>query len=554
MLKEIDVENFAIIDKMQLQLAAGFNVLTGETGAGKSLIMDAVALIMGGRAQQDFIRLGADRCFVQGVFTAPFSLDFQDLLQQNGFGHLEDDLLISRELYIGGKSVCRVNGRVVTLSFLKELGKRLVHIHGQMEHILLLAEENQRNLLDHFGGELLQKQLEKTAYAYHQYDTLAQKLQENEKEEKEILQKIDFLQFELNEIREASLVSGEDEALKKEKSRLENAEKLHDYVAFIHNCLEGDGKENVLNKLAQSMASLKQLAAMDENLVPLSERMDDIYYNLEDLAREIVTYEDQIPTDLYRLDDIEKRLQLIRRLQKKYAPSIEEILAFAENCAQELLICENFQTDKENLAKLLVQARELYLKEAGILSDLRKKNAVVLAQKIKNELQELQMKNAEFVIEVVKKEDSAQGFDKVHFLIRTNLGEELLPVAKIASGGEMSRIMLAMRVALAQVDAVPTIIFDEIDTGLGGKALNAVAKKMREVSDFSQVLCVTHAPMLAAFAAHHIYLEKQVEKGRTVVQAIVLNKKERIEEIARMLAGEKMSDITLEQAKELLNQ
>jgi DNA repair protein RecN (Recombination protein N) len=550
MLQELYVENFALIESLRLPLAAGFNALSGETGAGKSLLIDAVSLLLGGRAGENYIRKGSERCLVEGVFCSPYPPELAQLLAENGHQTDDDVLILTREINRTGKSLCRLNGRTVSLSFLRSAGRLLINIHGQMEHMLLLEEEKQMNLLDSFAGAELLASKKAVAESYARYQQWQKKCQEYEDKKQEAAQKIDWLSFQIEEIEKADLRPGEDDVLAKEHIRLLNGEKLQQAAAFAYDALAGN--MSALEKSAEAIQSFKEAAAVDESAGQLCGRLEAAYYDLEDIAGEISAYRDAVESDPYALEQIEERMALLHKLQKKYGASVEDVLSYCAEAKAELQKWQNWDESGEASAQGLAAEKEEYQRLAQQLTAHRQAAAQKLAAAITAEFKLLYMPQAIFDVQLIEREMSPCGLEKILFVIQSNPGEAFLPVAKIASGGELSRVVLAIKVILAQLDQVPTLIFDEIDSGLGGVTLDMVAKRIGKIAKYTQVMVITHAALMAAAATHHIYIYKKVHDGRTEVRCQVLDEDGRVAELSRMIAGENISQSTLQQAKDLL--
>ena len=559
MLKELYVENFALIEKLHLSFTQGLNVLSGETGAGKSLIIDAMSLIMGARSQQEFIRSGVDKCLVQAIFDGPFSREIVALLEEVchiSSDFLEEDyLILSRELQRNGKGVCRINNVTVPLSNFRLLGRALVNIHGQMEHISLLDSDKQIKILDNFAGAEALAQKERVTAAFAAWQQLEKEKREYETAQQEWERNIDYLSFQLEEIAQADLTPGEQEELEQERTLLENSVKISQGMEEAHGYLQGgEYGGGALDGLLSAKQALGGLSHLDERLQTLEERLGDIYYNAEDCMQEIVHYQQGIPDDIERLDEINERLEQIKKILRKYGNTVEDVLRFQKENTAVLEGLLQKQENSAHLEELIGEKYAVYQKEAAVLTSLREKAGKKLAQSINEQLQDLQMKQADITVGLVPGHPSAHGDESVELMIRSNIGEEYYPVAKIASGGEMSRVMLAIKVVIAQLDQVGTIIFDEVDTGMGGEALNAVAVKLKAVAKYGQALCVTHSPVVAGFGDSQIYIYKETVQGRTATQAVVLDESGRLKEICRMLAGETITDAAVARAKEILAQ
>ncbi|MGI6685084.1 MAG: DNA repair protein RecN [Bacillota bacterium] len=552
MLRELYVENFGLIEKSNINFSPGLNVLTGETGAGKSLIIDAVGLLIGGRGSQDFIRTGAEKLVLQGTFEGNFSPDLKDILFEAGFTWENDALILSREISRTGKNTCRVNFRIVPLSMLKEIGRRLINIHGQHEHVNLLEEETQLLLLDSFGGSELHNLREKVREAFQEIKKIKNKTEELKLRTENVAKKEDYLKFQIREIEEANLETGEDLLLEKERKVLQNAEKLASSSKLAYEKLYGGRGAGAWDMVGETAEMLKEISLLDEKAEEIFQKVNEIYFLLEDVVRELGDYGANILNDPYRLDEIEQRINLINNLKRKYGGSIEEIKHSLKLAQEELKDLENQEANFKELASLLEKAEDNYQALSFRLTDLRKKAAEKLSLAVTEELHELHMSSAEFQVSVTPSSMSLNGVDQVDFLVKPNFGEEIKPVVKIASGGELSRIMLGMKVILSQLDQIPTLIFDEIDSGLGGKAIYDVGKKLKTIALSCQVICVTHSPVIASFADHHLKILKERKEERTVTIIETLPEDKVILELGRMLAGDNISEITLSQARELL--
>ncbi|NMA15341.1 MAG: DNA repair protein RecN [Clostridia bacterium] len=552
MLKELYVENFALIEKLQVNFQAGFNVLTGETGAGKSLIIDAVGILIGGRPSQDMVRTGAEKATIQGCFCEPFHPEIISFLKEAGFTLKDGILVISREIRNSGKHTCRVNYRVVPVSLYREIGRKLINIHGQHEHIALLEEENQRLLLDSFGGEEVLQLREEVKASYSVLQELRRKLEGMLKNAQDAERRKDLLFYQINEIENAALRPGEEEKLQGEKSVLQNAEKLAFDCRAAYEKLYGSRVQGAVDLVSEADSLLKPLVEIDKNVEPITQRLDEIYYLLEDVVRDIAGYQDSIESNPMRLEQVERRLLEVKKLKKKYGSTIEEILQFAHNSKTELEELEHTAEKTDELERLLQKEQERYHSLSNQLTVARKKTGEKLSSAVTKELHQLQMPSARFVVQVKPTDASLQGKDSITFLISPNEGEELKPVARIASGGEMSRIMLGVKVVLARLDQIPTLIFDEIDSGLGGRVVYAVGEKLSLIGDYTQIICVTHSPVVASFANRHLFISKKAVGGRTVTDINKLDEKGVLHELGRMLAGDNISEVTLAQAGELL--
>lgn len=553
MFAELYIENLALIEKTSLIWQPGLNVLSGETGAGKSMLLDAVSMLLGSRAGKEQVRRGAERCRVQGVFLPPFSAALRQKLAEFGLDEAadEDEMILSREVAAAGRSTCRINMQPVPLAVLKTIGRLLINIHGQSEHVSLLEPEKQLHLLDSFGGEAITAQRQVVAEAYHSWQQAAKQLAKIKQETSDDAERRRFLQFQIEELEAAKICPGETDELKKEAAGLESVQQRSGHAGRAYGALYA-GKNAALSSLSEAVDELEELKRIDESVEPLQTRLQGLYYELEDAAVELRDYREAIVDDPERLEEINSRLFALKVLGKKYNADEQRLLEILEENKQELDRRENRD---DYIADLTAQEQKLaavYQQAAAILHEQRAKAGEDLAAKITAELKYLQMSKAQFAVDLLPKAPSADGGEEVQFMISPNPGEEMKPVARIASGGEMSRIMLAIKVILASLDEVPTLIFDEIDTGLGGRALGSVAEKLVEVARSTQAICVTHAPVLAAYADNNLLVEKHEQGGRTVTTVQELAGEAKVMEIGRMLAGDKVTDTTRRQAEELI--
>ncbi len=550
MLYEIYVENLALIRKLRLKLNDGLNALSGEAGAGKSLVVDAVSLLIGARANEGFIRSGADSCLIEGVFTPPFSAALKAEMAEQNLSLDDDIIILSRELNRNGRSICRLNQRTLPLAALRKLGRLLINIHGQMEHMLLLEEDQQLLLTDNFGGEALLSCKEQVAKLYGQMQLAQKNLDFFTINTQERQTRIALLEKQNAELDAAELLTDEEDDLRLEAKRLNSSEHL---LKINNEALEAFNQREGLIDLADlARNNLHKTLDYDPALMPLSQRLDNLYYEAADIAHELAKYQSSIDQDSYRLEQVESRLGLLSRLKKKYNCTANDLPILHQSIKVEL--DELFASDDSGpfLEAALAKAQKAYHDQAAKLSKLRQKSGQILAEKITGELHLLNMSHAQFAIDLPASPPSAQGLEKALFMIKTNIGEQFAPVQKIASGGELSRIVLGMKVILAELDAVPTLVFDEVDTGLSGKALNSVAERLAFVAKSNQAIVVTHAPMMAAAADYQLRVDKQIIDDRTEISIEILDNNERLNEISRMIAGDNFSATTLNQAREML--
>ncbi|MCP4402211.1 MAG: DNA repair protein RecN [bacterium] len=557
MLLEIHIENFAIIDSLQVQFSEGLNIITGETGAGKSIMVDALIIALGGRASADFIRAGADKAIIEVVFT----LDDVESAKQKAleYGFLEQEqesteLIIRRELSRNGRNRLLVNGHPATNVMVGELGDLLLDIHGQHEHQSILNPDYHVELLDLYGKLLPLR--EEVAGSFRQFKKVERELKTLRDASRDRLQQQDLLRFQQQEIAKARLVAGEDDKLRHERKIMAGAEQLHSGATTIYDMLYG-GRGAMLEQLGDILNRLEKLADIDENLGPQLKNCESVQYQLEDLAFSMRDYARTIEFDPYRLDEIEKRIHEINSLKRKYGNSIEEILKFHDEIEQEL---HNFDDREERISELEKRHAQLR-KHVGQLSQKlsrdRKHLAESFEKNVTEELAMLSMERTRFNVDVAaagteRNPFTARGIDKIEFLIAPNPGEPLKPLSKIASGGEISRVMLALKTLLGTADHIPVMVFDEIDTGIGGKVAEIVGKKLKQVSAAHQVICITHLPQIAGKGVSHFHVAKEAEEDRTVTSIRRLSDQERLEEIARMVGGERITETTIKHAREML--
>ena len=554
MLRELDIRNFAIIEALTVSFSEGLTVLTGETGAGKSIIIDAVHLLAGGRGSQEFIRHGAKKAEIEGLFSIedgkhPVFAKLADF----GIEPTDGEILLRRELNDKGKNVCRVNGKLVTISILREIGGALIDIHGQHETQELMDEKQHLHLLDQFAGNSLTKAKESYSHTFDKYTKLKREFASYNENEQQIAQRIDLLTFQLSEIEAAELIAGEEEELLQERKKLQNFTKIYESVSAAHEAIQGESKG--LDWVGSAMSELEHAASVDEQFGSHSELVSSAFYQLQDVSSEIKRLIDVMEFDPSRLNEIEQRLALIQSLKRKYGASVEDILIYHEQQADELDKLVNrdqrYQLDQAKLKELTEDLRV----EADELTILRKKAAGKLGKAIMEQLRELHMGKASFEVNfsaLPNNRFDRNGGDVLSFYISTNLGEPLKPLTKVASGGELSRMMLALKTIFSKHQGITSIIFDEVDTGVSGRVAQAIAEKIAAISVHSQVLCISHLPQVAAMADQHLFIEKKVGKQRTTTAVHELDGPERTEEMSRMLSGAEITDLTLQHAEELL--
>ena len=549
MLQTLYIENIAVIEKSAIDFSSGLNVLTVETGAGKSIIIDAINAIMGQRTSRDIIRTGASSAFVSAQFDN-VNAAVRRKLEEFGFESDEDELLLQRTLSASGKSTCKINGRPATAAMLREIAAGLINIHGQHESYELFSPETHIDYIDRYGR--LIPALEDYKEKYKRYLILQKKLNEANSDESSRLSEIDLLSFQSKELFDADIQIGEEEALDSERSALMNFEKLSSLLNRAHMLLSGE--DNSGCELVDMAANAMQNAAnYSADYEEISNTLTDVYYNLRDCAELVSDALDNLESDPERLEEIEERLDLINRLTRKYNCTADELPALAEQMQSRLEELLNYDRNRDELIAACKAAREEAEQSALALSNNRRKTAAEFAEKVKAEMSFLNMPNVELVPYFEESALSPKGMDKMELLISANPGETPRPVAKIASGGELSRMMLAIKTVLAGTDTVDTLIFDEVDTGISGSAAEKVGLKLREVSSECQVLCVTHQAQIAALADHHYLIKKQVEQGRTFTEVQPLDYDGRVNELARIIGGVNITDAARSHAEDMLH-
>ncbi|KGG81413.1 DNA repair protein RecN [Caloranaerobacter azorensis H53214] len=556
MLLELNISNFIIIDKMKITLSKGFNIITGETGSGKSIVIDALNILLGGRASRDYIRTGCDKAFIEGLFYLEKLENIKDVLDEYGIEFEQDNmLLISREIFSSGKSISRINGRVVTLSMLNKLTKKLVDLHGQHEHQSLLLVENHIELLDSLGKENIESLIIDVKKEFDRLKKLKNRLKEIGIDEMEKERKIDLLKFQLNEIDSAELRIDEEEKIIGELNLLSNAEDLLNIINNILECINSNDyyETSLLDQISSVSKNLAKMVKYDDKFMEYNDIIETIYYQLKDIATELRLYQETIEYNPERIKLLEERLDLINNLKRKYGSNIEEILKYRDKISYELEVILNNEREIENIKKEISSVEEKLNVICEKLSNERKLIAKQIEVEITNELKELNLKDAKFEVSFEKLDHfTEKGLDRVEFLIATNPGEPLKPLNKVASGGELSRIMLAIKTILADVDNIPCLVFDEIDTGISGKTAMIVGEKIRNISQTHQIICITHLPQIAVLGDSHFYIEKKKIEGKVVAKINKLNYEERVNEISRLLGGTKLTEMTKKLADEML--
>ena len=552
MLDLLHIENIAVIEEADIQFRAGFNALTGETGAGKSIVIDAMGAVLGGRTSRELIRTGANKAFVSAAFSA-VSENLPGLVG-NGVAPDEDgSLLLQREMSGDGKNVCRANGRPITVAQLRQIGAELLNIHGQHDGTQLLDEEQHGTYLDQFG------RTERVLAEYReQYDMMADlkaQIRALQMDEAEKARRVDSLRFQIDELERAELIPGEEEELTARRNILRNGEKFLSALSGADWCLFGDDENTgAVNQLRDAEDAMSGIRTLGEDLAELHRRLGELRSEAYDLAETIRDKRAEFDFSPAELDAVESRADQLYRLKKKYGATVEDMLEYLEKCRAELDAIETADDTLILLGQKLRKAEKAVQAAGAELTRERKAAAAVLEQRVQKELQDLDMKKVRFVIAFAEKEPSADGCDVIRFLMSANVGEDLRPIAKIASGGELARIMLALKNVLAEQEAIGTLVFDEVDTGVSGRAAQKVAEKLAQVSRYKQVLCVTHLPQLAAMADTHFSVEKGERGGRTYTSVVLLDREQRKAELARITGGSKVTDALLESAGELLDE
>jgi DNA repair protein RecN (Recombination protein N) len=548
MLNLLHIENIAVIECADITFDRGFNILTGETGAGKSIVIDAISAILGERAYRDMIRTGASKASVQAVFSGVPNLPW---FEENGV-EFDEEIVIQRQIFLDGKNVCRVNGTPVSVSILRKLGIQLINIHGQHDSASLFDEENHLIFLDSFADNEALRIVYGDKFAL--VSDLRRQIDRMSMDESEKLRRVETLKFQIAQIEKANLKSGEDDELEARRKVLQNAEKLSDGLDEATECLYGgEESDGAAALLSQAERALAKLSRYTDSFAQLQEKVADLMYQVQDAAEEVRDARDDLSYSADELEQIETRLDTIHKLRRKYGASCDEILAYLENAKRELDEIEFSDAHIERLKGKLQKAEKDAWAAANALRDNRKAAADRLAARILTELAQLDMPRVQFQCEFTEIPLSAGGADAVAFFMSANAGEALKPMSKVASGGELARIMLAMKNVLAEKDQVNTLIFDEVDTGVSGRAAQRVAEKLKSVASHKQVLCVTHLPQLAALADTHLLIAKEERQGRTYTTVTPLDLDGRKRELARIIGGTNITETTLKSAEEMLS-
>lgn len=552
MLKELQIENLAIIEKLDLEFGDGLITLTGETGAGKSIILSGINLLIGEKTNIEMLRDGEKLLVAQGVFSV--NKEQEKELEELGIEAEDGEVIVRRTMDSKGKGKAFVNNMRVPVSGLKEIMGTLVDIVGQHSHQMLLNKENHIKLLDKFTEEQTKEIRKKLENALDDFTRLDRKIERIDEEKKELREKKEFYEFQLDEIDKVKLVKNEDELLENEYKKLFNAGKIKEKLSMAEACLK-NGEVNALSIIYASKKNIEMIADYGEEFQENLERLERVYYDLEDCVSSMESLNEDIEVDETRLEEVISRLDAIGKLKNKYGSTIDEILEYRNDIEKKLKNLDDSNFQMKKLIKERETARETYWKYAYELRDIRKKCIEKIERQLGDELTYLNMKDAEFKIILEEKETmSKNGSDNIEFFISTNAGQKPKPLQKIASGGEVSRIMLALKVIFSHVDNIPILIFDEIDTGVGGETVRKIAGKLKEIGRNAQVICITHSPAIASRASEQFYIEKKTENEKTVTTVRKLDEEGRVNEIARMLAGQNISEAVISHAKELLSE
>lgn len=554
MLEYLHIKNVALIDEQTINFNEGLNILTGETGAGKSMVIDSINFVLGEKVSKDFIRNGQESALVEILFFLKDNKVIEAIKDMDIELDAYNSLIISRELNKSGRTVCKINGRVSTIIMVKEISSLLIDIHGQHQHQSLLNPSKHIVLLDQFCTEEFFKLKHKLYEQYHDYKNIQNTINQLIGDESQRQQKIDILQYQVNEIENANLKVDEEENLLQQRKILASTEKLSKGLEEINILLNGDefNSDGVISQIGRIGTLLKDLSSIDSSLDEVSKLADTVELQLDEMLLEIRHYNKEIDHNPESLYEIETRLDLIYNLKKKYGSNIKEILNYYTKTKNQLDFILNSEEQLKKLNKDLKSKEKNIIELCQKISDARKSKAEEVQKQIEDTLIDLEMKSAKFKIQIDKRENfTDNGWDKVEFLISANRGEALKPLSKIASGGEMSRVMLAIKTVLADIDNIETLIFDEIDTGVSGRTAQKVAEKMKYISNNHQILCITHLPQIAAMADSHYLIEKKEQNNRTVTQVFDLTLEQSISELARLIGGATITNATITAAKEM---
>ena len=535
MIQHISIRNFAIIENTEVDFEEGLNIITGETGSGKSIVIEAVSLALGSRADSSYVRNGADKAVIQLA------------------GELDgEEIVITREISAAGKNLCRLNGEIVTLAQLNQISRKLADIHGQYDNQSLLNPDHHIALIDAYRREEIDVCKDVVRTDFERYTQVRSQLGRLLASEKENLRRMDFMRYEASEIEKANLRPGEDQELEDRISMLQNSEKIYETIEKAYGILY-DQSPSAMDGIRSSVRAVDEISGYSGEIAAISQEFSDIYYRLEDMARQLRDVKDSLTFHPEELDTAIARLNLIDGLKKKYGDSIEEILNYYDKISEQLNLFENFDEHKAKLEKELKESAYTLRSSCAALTEKRKQSAAELTEKIQTELVDLNFKDAQLQIHILPLDKPTEnGMDMVEILISTNRGEPMKPLTRVASGGEMSRIMLAFKNIISSYDQIPTLIFDEIDTGISGITASIVGRKLKEISRHHQIICITHLPQIAACGDHHYRIYKESDESRTFTTVEAMNPDEQVREIARLLGGDHITETTLQSARELI--
>ena len=551
MLLELNIENFAIIENMKIEFEPGLNVLTGETGSGKSIIIDSLGLVLGQRANKDIIKKGKDRAFIEAVFSS-YDEETKDLLLEYGI-ESGDLVVVSKEIREKGPTITRVNNRTVTSQILSKISSHLIDIFAQHESISLMDNKNQLKLIDDFSGKDQGQLLENLKDLVHEINYLKNEYHEKSTMEQNKDREIDLLEYQIKEIEDAGLSDYDDEELYDDFNVLNNMTdtliKLSEAKSLINEGYETSSLEDILDRV---IANVVEVTRYNKDLKEVEENLEDIRFRISDIAKDLDRYVSSSEVDEERLQFLRERIDLVNNLKLKYGNNVKAINSFYEEISERLRFLQNFEDNLNKLLKKIEEKEAEAILLAEKISQKRKKTSEILEKKVEEEINKLNIKDAKFKIEIKEKELSFDGIDKIEFLIAPNLGQDLMPMAKVASGGEMSRIMLGFKSIIAEKDNIPTLVFDEIDTGISGKTAQIVGNKIKEVSKDRQVIVISHLPQIVALADTHFAIKKDVVNNSTISTIDKLSYDERVNEVARLIGGMNVSEIAIETAKEMI--
>ncbi|MCT4403211.1 MULTISPECIES: DNA repair protein RecN [Leuconostoc] len=551
MLENLIIENFAIIEKVDLQFEEGMSVLTGETGAGKSIIIDALFMLTGGRANSEMVRHGSKKAVLQAVFSVPDNQKLRDLIARSGVAGDDNELIIYRELNQNGRSIIRINGVLVNLKTLAAIGRYLVDIQGQNDAQQLLNPEEHLPLLDAFGGEKITQFRNDYQELFQKFRSITTRIRNIQTSQQEITQRLDLLKFQQEELQEANLQPNEENDLLDARDKLRNFKKIADRLQLTQAALSGE-QGGAIDSLAEAVHQLQDIAEYDDQYAELAKTISEAYYTAQDVGRDVDEQLSELTYDEAELIRIDDRLQLIHSLERKYGTSVADVLDFQAKIEKELSLIDDDEFDVERLQVKQNDMRQLLRKKAIKLREARQKVARNLEKNVNQQLNDLLMSGAEFAVHFDPVEGYiSSGIDKVEFYVQTNVGEGMAPLVKIASGGEAARLMLALKTTFVKQQHIISIVFDEADTGVSGRVAQAIAKKMLTISTDSQVLAITHLPQVAAAATHHYLISKLTENDRTLTQVAPLDEDGRVHAIAMMLSGDNITETALANARDL---